>query len=64
MKLKASPYIEFISSKYSDLDVIKKKIFNLEDLYKRGHKYKKVEIDSSFPEYFLKEIKNLKNYIL
>mgnify|MGYP000925325969 FL=1 len=64
MKLKASPHIEFSSSKYSDLDVIKKKIFNLEDLYKRGHKYKKVEIDSSFPEYLLKEIKNLKNYIL
>lgn len=63
-KLKVSPHTEFSSSEYSDVDVIIKKISNLEDLYNRGHKYQKITINNSFPDYFLKNIDNLKNYIL
>tara|TARA_B100001094_G_C18138397_1_gene776484 strand:+ start:111 stop:914 length:804 start_codon:yes stop_codon:yes gene_type:complete len=63
-KLRVSPHKEFSSNEYSSTDIIEKKISNLEDLYKRGHKYKKVEIDKSYPNFFLKNLNNLKNYIL
>jgi len=63
-KLQVSPHTEFSLSKYSDIEVIKKKITNLEDLYDRGHKYKKIQIDRTFPDYFYSNIKNFKNYIL
>lgn len=63
-KLQVSPHQEFSSEEYSKIDVIKKKIINLEDLYKRGHKYQKVFIDKTYPDYILKNRENLKNYIL
>ena len=43
---------------------IKKKISNLEDLFNRGHQYKKIEIDDSYPEFLIKNIERYKYYIL
>jgi len=63
-KLKVSPHIEFSSNEYSSIDVVKKKISNLEDLYKRGHKYKKVEIDSSYPKYIIENKDKFKDWII
>jgi beta-1,4-mannosyl-glycoprotein beta-1,4-N-acetylglucosaminyltransferase len=63
-KLQASPHSEFSSKKYSDVDIIRKKISKLEDLYNRGHTYKKIEIDNMFPDYFLNNANLIKGYIL
>ena len=63
-KLKASAHSEFSSNKYSDISIIKKKMFNLEDLYNRGHVYKKIKIDNTFPDYFLNNANVIKDYIL
>ena len=63
-KLKVSPHQEFSSNEYSSVNKIRKKISNLEDLYKRGHKYEKVEIDKSYPNFILKNLNIMKDYIL
>tara|TARA_Y100000816_G_scaffold237525_1_gene183518 strand:+ start:1000 stop:1812 length:813 start_codon:yes stop_codon:yes gene_type:complete len=63
-KLKVFPHREFNSSEFSNIDIIKKKISNLEDLFDRGHQYKKVEINQSYPEYLIKNLEKYKNYIL
>ena len=63
-KLKASAHSEFSSNKYSDIRIIKKKMYNLEDLYNRGHVYKKIRIDNTFPDYFLNNANGIKDYIL
>jgi len=63
-KLKVSPHQEFSSNEYSSVDRIRKKISKLEDLYKRGHKYKKVEIDKSYPNFIFKNLNLMKDYIL
>ena len=63
-KLKVFPHQEFNSSEFSNIDAIKKKISNLEDLFARGHQYKKIEINQSYPEYLIKNLEKYKNYIL
>jgi len=63
-KLKASPHKEFSSIEYSSVDRIREKISNLEDLYKRGHKYNKVDIDKSYPNFILKNLNLMSDYIL
>ena len=63
-KLKVFPHTEFSTKKYSEINTIKKKIENLEDLFERGHIYKKVDIDNSYPGYILKNLNLFKNHIL
>ena len=63
-KLKVFPHQEFSSDKFSNIDIIKKKISNLEDLFNRGHQYKKIEIDDSYPEFLIKNLEKYKYYIL
>ena len=63
-KLKVSPHKEFSESKYSDPKIINQKISNLEDLYNRGHNYKKINIDQTFPNFFLNNPDLIKDYIL
>ena len=50
--------------KFSSIKVIKKKIENNEDLFERGYYYTKIKIDNSFPDYILKNKRNLKKFIL
>ncbi len=63
-KLKVFPHQEFNSKEYTDIEKIKNKINNLQDLFGRGHTYQKVKIDETYPTYFFKNANNLKNYIL
>ncbi len=42
IKLKTFQHTEFAEDKYSNPDIIKNKIKNYEDLFNRGHKYRKV----------------------
>ena len=63
-KLKVSPHKEYSLEKYSNPDIINKKINNLEDLYERGHKYEKINLNSSYPEYILNNKILFKDFIL
>ena len=63
-KLKVSPHKEFSENQFSNESIIENKISNLIDLYDRGHKYEKIKIDSSYPNYIIENIDKFKNYIL
>ena len=63
-KLKVFPHKEFSSDYYSDIKNIKRKIDNLEDLFERGHKYEKVLLDSSYPQYILENLNLFEDYII
>ena len=64
LKLKTFAHIEFASKKFSDVDVIKKKISLGIDLFERGHKYKKVKIDETFPNYLRENTEKYKDFII
>ena len=51
-----------LKDEYSDIEVIKEKISNLEDLFKRGHKYKIKKNDDHLPEYMIKNKKIFIDY--
>ena len=63
-KLKTFPHKEFNSEEYSNVKTIIQKMKNLEDLFGRNHKYKKVDIDSSYPEIIYKNKENFQKFIL
>ena len=54
-KLKTFAHKEYSGVEFSDIEVIKDKIRNLEDLFKRGHKYEVINTDEHFPEYITKK---------
>ena len=64
IKLKTFAHSEFSSHEYSDVEIIRSKINMKVDLYNRGHKYKKIPLDDSFPKYLISNYKIYKNYIL
>lgn len=64
MKLKTFAHKEFSSQEYSDVETIRKKIIQKRDLFKRGWKYKKVQLDETFPTYIYKNRKKLKDWII
>ena len=51
VKLKTFAHSEFSSPKFSDVNIIRNKIRDKVDLFNRGHKYLKVDIDNTFPEH-------------
>ena len=63
-KLRVFPHSEFSTREFTNLKRIKSKINNLEDLFNRNHKYKKIRIDKTYPKFFLKNINKIKNYII
>ena len=63
-KLRTFQHTEFSDDKYSSEENIRKKIFNLEDLFERKQKYKRVEINDDFPEYIRCNLKTFENFIL
>ena len=64
LKLKTFAHSQFADEKYSSPMVIEKKIEKKIDLFERGHIYKKVEIDDTFPEYLKKNLHKFKNFII
>ena len=64
LKLKTFAHIEFSDSKYSEIDVIKSKIDKKVDLFNRGHQYKKVVLDQTFPKYLYDNYQLYKKFIL
>ena len=63
-KLKTFQHQEFSADKYSSVDVINKKILNLEDLFGRKHNYQKVEFDESYPDYMINNLEEFNEFIL
>ena len=63
-KLKVFPHKEFSSKNYSDIEIVKKKIDNLEDLFNRGHKYEKISLDDTYPSYILDNQNLFRDFIL
>ena len=49
LKLKTFAHSEFNDERFSNIEVIRKKINKKIDLFERGHKYEAVKLDSSFP---------------
>ena len=55
---------EYNTKEFTNTDLIKKKISLGEDLFQRKIKYKKIEIDDSFPEYIFKNKDRFKDWVL
>ena len=64
LKLKTFAHSEFSEEKFSSIEIIKQKIENKEDLFERGHKYKFVKLDQSFPKYILENLEKFNEFIL
>ena len=55
---------EKINSKYLDLNEIKNKIENSQDIIGRDDKFEKIQIDNSYPKYILENKKKFSNWII
>ena len=55
---------EYNKEKFTNTDLIKRRISSGVDLFDRGIKYKKVDIDESFPEYIYKNKGMFKDWII
>jgi len=66
LKLKTFAHNEFSGNEYSDIDIIRQKIKKREDLFGRGHVFKKIDKNeySILPDLILKNIDNFKNYFI
>ena len=64
LKLKTFAHSGFKDEKFSSISNIQNNIKKQNDLFGRGHKYQKIEIDNSFPEYFRKNYEKFKNFII
>ena len=63
IKLKTFAHQEFANEKFSNENTIRKKILQLQDLFGRGHKYKLVSLNKSFPEFIKKNHKLIKSFL-
>ena len=63
-KLKTFAHTEFSKEEFSSPKIIESKIFKKIDLFNRGHQYKIVDMDSSFPKFLLKNYDTYKDFIL
>ncbi len=63
-KIKSYSHGEFNTSENVDIEKIIKKINNNLDIFNRGFKLKKINIDESFPEYIIKNKDLLKDWII
>jgi beta-1,4-mannosyl-glycoprotein beta-1,4-N-acetylglucosaminyltransferase len=64
LKLKTFAHSEFAGREFSSLDVIEKKMKLKIDLFNRGHNYKVIEINETYPEYILGNLEKYKKFII
>ena len=64
LKLKTFAHSEFNYEKFTNPEIIKAKIEKKIDLFDRGHQYKKVNLDTSFPEFIVLNHEKYKSFIL
>jgi beta-1,4-mannosyl-glycoprotein beta-1,4-N-acetylglucosaminyltransferase len=63
-KLKTFAHTEFSKEEFSSPKIIESKILKRIDLFNRGHQYKVVDIDNSFPKFLLENYNTYKEFIL
>ena len=64
VKLKSFAHTEFSKDQYSSPSIIKHKIDQKIDLFNRGHKYTKIDLDSTYPKFILDNKNQLNDFIL
>ena len=64
LKLKTFAHTEFSGEEFTKEEVINSKIEDHKDLFGRGHKYIKIELDNSFPDFIIKNKKKFNNWII
>ena len=64
LKLRTFAHSEFADKKFSSPEIIKQKIDKRIDLFDRGHKYQKIQINEEYPKYFLDNILKYKKFII
>lgn len=62
-KIKTFPHTEFDKKEFTDIQEIKKRLDNLEDLFGRGYKFEKIEVNNKYPEYILNNLDTFEEYI-
>ena len=55
---------EYNTEKFTDINNIKEKISKGKDLFDRELKYKKIDVDSSYPDYIIKNKKKFQDWII
>jgi len=63
-KIKTFAHTEFNKRNYTDIKIIKNRIKNKIDLFKREIFFDKIKIDKTFPKYIYKNKKKLKKWIV
>ena len=63
-KIKSYSHGEFNTEENVNINKINQKIKNSIDIFNRGYQLKKIDIDSSYPEYVYKNKKLLKDWIV
>ena len=64
IKLKTFAHTEFSGKNFTNINIIKKNISQMKDLFNRNRYYDKVKLDNSYPEYIINNKKNLKKWII
>ena len=63
-KLKTFAHTEFNDKKYTEIKKINYNIDNFYDLFQRGHVFKKIELDKTFPKYILENKEDFIEWIV
>ena len=63
-KLKTFAHDEFSNDEFTDIKIIEKKINEGVDLFNRGQKYKKINIDNTYPKFILDRLSEFKKFIV
>ena len=63
-KIETFPHTEFKDKKFTEIKNIQKRVENLEDLFGRGHKYEKVNLNNTYPKYIIENFNLFKEYML
>ena len=63
-KIKSYSHSEFNKPEFTDEKKIEEKIKNRVDIFDRDYKYKKVDLDNTFPKYILENISKYQNWII
>ena len=63
-KIMTFPHSEYQVEEFTNIEKIKKRIDNLEDLFDRGYKFEKVSLNDTFPEFIIENQHLFKDYIL
>ena len=63
-KIKTFPHKEYDIEKFTNIENIKKRINNMEDIFDREYKFEKISIDQTYPEYVKKNIELFRDYLI